>query len=309
MALVVTAFELEPITYAGPDGESRSCPMMDRFTMRVRVCKRRDCPRCGVPWALAWQTSSHVNLDAYHGPVALVTITAPGADVLPWSCAGAHQHSGTRGCRVKDDAADVWSAHCRENWQQLRDAARAACRRRGLKPTLLERVWEPQKRGVPHLHLVVGMGTLDEREAAQAFVEELHRLAADYMFGFVDRKLALVKPEEAARYLSSYLLGRSRKKGTIRENISDPRMPRSLVWITPALTTSTRVTMRTLRYARWYLAALNDRCDVWPVLRGELLLHVAKAAALVEALRAHAPPDESRHVANLQLMRRMAWAA
>lgn len=275
------------------DGNGRP-PCVD---VAGRTCKRRACPWCGRTWARNWQTVTSSNLAAYDGPVALVSITAPGADLLPWACSRPHVHSGTKGCRVEEFAADEWALAARDNWRRLRDAARASVKRAGL-PTgslVLQRVWEPQKRGVPHLHVVVGLGSEPEKVAARRFVDELHRLAPEYFFGFVDRKLAPIGAREAARYLAGYLLGRSRKKGTVRENIADPRMPRSLIWLTPVLTRRTLVTMRRLRYARWYFAALSGRCSIYPELYGDNLLAVARVTVYLEKQRPNPPPiDDER---------------
>jgi hypothetical protein len=137
---------------------------------------------------------------------------------------------------------------------------------------MFERVWEPQKRGAPHLHLVVPFGTPDERASAQRFAEELARLAPEYDFGHVDtgkksgsdgeRRLRALTGAEAARYLAHYLTGRSSKKASIRENIADYRLPQSLIWLSPKLTRETFVTMRTLRRARHLWAALDGICDM-----------------------------------------------
>jgi hypothetical protein len=279
--------DLPTISFRSPDGVEQKCPVRDDFTHRLRTCKRRYCPRCGQVWARSWGTVSRVNLAKYGGPVALVSITAPGADRLPWACTREHEHSGPKGCRIEAEAADAWAEQARANWKKLRDAARlATVRALGVKPALLERVWEPQKRGVPHLHVVVGMATPAQRAAAEHFVAGLHRLAPEHDFGFVDRKLTSITAADAARYLTSYLVGRdSSKKATIRENIADPRMPRSLVWLTPVLTRETRVTMRNLRRARWLLAALSGRCDVYPRVEPEDRYDVAAAAVALERVR------------------------
>jgi hypothetical protein len=125
--------------------------------------------------------------------------------------------------------------------------------------------------------------------------------------------------EGAAKYLAGYLLGRSRRKGTIRDNLADERLPASLIWITPAigsisrgermtawrerlgLRAGTGLTMRRLRYARWYLAALKKRVHVFPKrLVGVELIAVAKVAALLE----RGPPESwESHAATLRLMR------
>lgn len=302
----------------------RRCPTPDPFT--GANCKRRRCPHCGAGWVASWEAITRLNLAALGGSVVLLSLTAPGKDRLPWDCSREHVHSGARGCRVKGDYADLWAAAAPGNWKRLRDAARRAVERRGL-PTaalVLERVWEPQKRGVPHLHVVAGARDELELEAAAAFHEELLRLAQDYGFG---RQLHITRPmdaAEAARYLAGYLLGRSRRKGTIRANLGDPRMPASLIWMTPAIGSISRgarmaawrarlglregtgLTMRRLRYARWYLAALKRRVWSYPRLRGVELIAVAKVAVLLE----RGPPASwTHHADTLHLMRQLAEAA
>ena len=310
----------------------KRCPNPNWFT--GANCKRRGCPYCGKGWVASWEANTKLNIAAFGaalggekvGAVILISLTAPGADRLPWSCGRDHRHAGSLGCRVKADFADAWAAAAPDNWRRLRDAARLAVKRADL-PTaalVLERVWEPQQRGVPHLHVVAGARTPLERAAVERFHAELVRLAPDYGFG---PQLHVTKPmtgAEAARYLAGYLLGRSRRKGTIRDNLADPRMPRSLIWITPAigsisngermvawrdrlgLRAGTGVTMRRLRTARWYLAALKGRVLAYPSTRGEELVAVARVAALL----VRGPPEsEHVHARNLRLMRQLREAA
>jgi hypothetical protein len=132
------------------------CPTPHPFT--GARCKRRRCPCCGPGWVRSWEAITRINIGALGGSVVLITITAPGADRLPWSCERDHPHSGARGCRVKADYADAWAEYAPGNWKRLRDAARKAVKDAGLPAAalVLERVWEPQKRGVPHLHVVAG---------------------------------------------------------------------------------------------------------------------------------------------------------
>lgn len=290
-------------------------------------CKRRGCPHCGKGWVASWEAITRLNIGALGGRVVLISLTAPGADRLPWSCEREHRHAGSKGCRVKADYADVWAASAPDQWRRLRDAARLAVKRAGL-PTaalVLERVWEPQKRGVPHLHVVAGARTPAEQAAAERFHQELRRLAPEYGFG---PQLHLSRPmeaREAARYLAGYLLGRSKRKGTIRDNLADPRMPRSLIWLTPAIASlsggermsswrerlglreGTGLTMRRLRVARWYIAALRHRVPVFPRLEGDELFAVARVTVLLE--RGHGPPDRHEvlgHARTLRLMRQLA---
>lgn len=252
----------------------------------------------------------------------MITVTAPGVDVLPWDRSRCklkrrHRCEGPAGCVVHDEAADAWSADASARWAKLRQAARVAAKRatpHKTPPRLLGRVWEPQKRGVPHVHVVVDCSTAELLEAAEAFRSALARLAPAYGFGRVDKDINPHGPEKAAGYVADYLTGRQRrarvKKTSIRENIADPRMPRSLLWMTPQLTRVTRVTMRTLRYVGWYWAAVRGRCDVLPRLFGEKLQKTVQALITIESNRRRGPPlDESearlRHVRNLRLMRQL----
>lgn len=286
-------------------------------------CRRRGCPHCGKGWVAMWEAITKYNIGALGGSVVMLSLTAPGADRLPWSCAKNHKHAGSSGCRVKADYADAWAAAAPENWKRLRDAARWRVKAAGL-PTaalVLQRVWEPQQRGVPHLHIVAGARTPLEREAVEYFHAEIVRLAPDYGFG---PQLHVTKPmtgEEAARYLAGYLLGRSRKKGTIRDNLADPRMPRSLIWITPAigsvstgermvawrerlgLSEGTGLTMRRLRIARWFLAGFKGRISRFPSIYGLEAIAVAKVSALLD----RGPPDI--YLSAIRAMRRLELAA
>jgi hypothetical protein len=238
-----------------------SCP---NATVWKPSCKRRDCPYCGPKWARDWRRVLAANLDAAGVKVATIAITGPGADVLPWACERNHKHSGVRGCRVQPAPLRMWAEAMPFMWQRLRQAARIATKRElgYAPPWLMCRVWEPQKRGVPHLHLVVPYGSWADRKAANVFRRHLARLAPEYGFGRVQKDLQPIEGREAARYLASYLTGRTAKKNSIRENISDPNLPRSLLWLTPKLTRKTMVTMRTVRRARHVWAAWEGHCPV-----------------------------------------------
>lgn len=270
-------------------------------------CKRRTCPFCGIGWGKDNWRRLFVNLGWYGGSLVMVSVTAPGEEGgLPWDeehCAGRHTrggaHSGKRGCRVQQRAAREWSDTACERWRRLYDAAARATRRAAPVPvTYLGRVWEPQKRGVPHLHLVLGAATPGELQAAAIFVRELKRLAPEWGFGFVDARgkksrrddprnhgklvvvageiVKLVQAKEAARYLASYLSGRNKHKPGIRETLKDPamsfvtgrdrRQALPLVYVARKLTNiekgGTGVTMRSLRRARHLFAAkVKGWCD------------------------------------------------
>ena len=88
------------------------------------------------------------------GMTRLVTLTAPGADVLPWDeqhCAwmGPHKHSGPLGCRIELEAAYVWATDLEQRFHRLCAAARK--RGRVSEPVVCARAWEAQNRGAPSL--------------------------------------------------------------------------------------------------------------------------------------------------------------
>lgn len=283
-----------PVTPFAELGELVACPNGNVFQPS---CKKRTCPFCGPRWAKRWRKVMFVNLEAYGGKVVMISVTPPGENRLPWDdehCSHPRggRHSGKRGCRAQQRAAREWSETASLRYSLLRRAASVHVRRHAPAPVnLLERVWEPQKRGVPHLHLVVGVDTPAELEAAAEFVGKLKELAPEYDFGFVDargsgttkgghhavvrgEKLKLISPQEAARYLSSYLTGRSKYKPSIRETVADPAMSAltgrdrrqslPLIWLTPRLTKLTRVTMRTLRRAGHLWAWSKGLADEGP---------------------------------------------
>jgi hypothetical protein len=270
-------------------------------------CKRRDCKFCGPRWSRNWELIFQLATDHYNRSVVMVAVTPPGEERLPWdeewcSHRKPHQHKGPSGCRVQERAAREWSDTAGERYKLIRDAAAKFTRRHGPQPvTLIGRVWEPQRRGVPHLHIVLGYGVLVERISANLFVAYLKANASEYDFGWVEQpwdakrcnrdhvdengrhvhdpahgcrvKLSGITGAEAARYLVRYLTGRSKKKkATIRENVSHPNMPTSLIWITPRLTSlkrgGTGVTMRTLRRSRHLWAVAKGRCEQWPRWKG-----------------------------------------
>lgn len=322
------AAAIPPMTQPQRDRHTTSVPCPNGNVFRAS-CKKRTCPVCGLRWARDWTKVMFVNLGAYDGPVILVTITAPGADLLPWDeahCAGKHsrggEHGGKRGCRVEPRAAAEWTASATTRWGMLRQAAARVARTKAPVPvTLLERVWEPQKRGVAHLHLVLGAATAGEIEAAAIFIAKLKELAPSYSFGFVDARgkkghrnervvargqiLQLVAAETAARYLSAYLTGRSKKKPSIRETVVDPAMTYltgtekrhalPIVWLTPKLTRITLTTMRSLRRARhvWAYAErkICEEPPKWAIVErdGRLTLDepIAAGAAYRRAYRRH----------------------
>lgn len=194
--------------------------------------------------------------DGFRALVVLGSVTAPGADVLPWDeahCAalGPHKHGKDYGCRVQRVAASGFNASAPARWRELHSAVMVRCRREGHKPGLLARVWEKQKRGVLHVHPVLAFTTPQEKAAARAYLHHMHQLTSAHGFGFSERKLVTLQARAAAGYLSSYFVTGRKEKATLQQSVTSPDMPRSIIYVTPKLTQRTGCTMRRLRMVRF----------------------------------------------------------
>jgi hypothetical protein len=142
---------------------------------------------------------------------------------------------------------------------------------------LLAYSWEMQKRGVWHLHVVLGMQTAPEREWARVYVETLRRVGLAKGFGFVDAK-PLERPQDARRvagYLSKYL-AKWQPDGTVVVSETVIAAGRTLLtYVSRDLTTLTGCTMRALRNARLVWAAREGFVDELRLQPGELLPAIA----------------------------------
>ena len=240
--------------------------------LNAHRCMRRTCSSYAETWARDTRRRLLDNLSAYPGRAVMLTLTPPGADVLPWDpavCAhlGRHKHDGRLGCRVVAEVARNWNETAPERARELNRVAKQQAdrelARRGIreKRGKLVHAWEHQKRGVLHQHFLVGMGTA-EQDAwgtnvdglwAQLYGEAMHELAPRYGFGFVDTKPLYeeAKPaREAAAYLSGYFIAGRGKKASITETVRSREVPALVVYVTPKLTRQTFCTMRNLRRAR-----------------------------------------------------------
>jgi hypothetical protein len=216
----------------------------------------------------------------------MCTLTAPGEAVgLVWdreNCThGADVKCGREhGCRVLPAAAALWNEKSRGYWGELNRVCKLradrAVKRLGheYKGGLLMYEWELQKRGVWHLHFVLGMETAVEQAWAFEYVKAMRELAPSKLFGFVDAK-PLRSPqaaEKAAGYLSKYL-AKWNEDGSFEVTETVKVAGRSLLnYVSRRLTAKSGVTMRVLRQVRiawaWREGLLPDE-----VLDGfELLL-------------------------------------
>lgn len=278
-----------------PSAEWKRCPdcgsAIPAWQHRHRS---RSCPGYSELWAGDVRVKLFAALRAYaetvpdqvQGQVRMLTITAPGQDAgLSWDesiCAhlGDHRHSGKLGCRVMAAPAALWNEKAPVWWRELHhDASQATLRLTGSRPNLLIRPWELQRRGMLHVHPVLGCSTVTERASAQVYTRELAERATRYGFGFVDRHEKLRDPVAAAAYLSSYFVSGKKVAGklTLRESVTTGTMPPSIIYVKPELSARSGVTMRSLRLKRY----------LWRLGSAWIWAHDNWGHSLEELVRAH----------------------
>jgi hypothetical protein len=109
----------------------------------------------------------------------------------------------------------------------LHRRAYQAVRRHGVRCRLLVRAFERQRRGVLHVHPVLGFATPAERHAAHLYAGYLETFAPTYGFGFTERRLRKLSSKAAAAYLSTYFVTGKKGKESLHESVMAPDMPRS----------------------------------------------------------------------------------
>lgn len=136
------------------------------------------------------------------GSLFFVTLTAPGADRLPWdrskcSHAAAVTCSGELGCRVQVGAAAAWNASAPKRWSYFRQFLQRSL---GLEVALVGS-WETQERGMLHRHVLVRVeGVVSQRR----FDVAVRSYAARYEFGRKRDVQLLSDPVRSAWYLAKY---------------------------------------------------------------------------------------------------------
>lgn len=262
-------------------------------------CRNRACPHCGEVWAQDTRIRALAAAEHLPGAVALLTVTAPGRDVLPWAPDGRLCAAGP---------LRSWNQQAPAAWSRMHRAARAEMLRRVPAARgaweLSFKAWEFQRRGALHLHLVVPFHGDVQRRASQAYASALRRLAPTYGFGFVDcgklpergarqssRRLRPAPPGRAASYVAAYVAGTSHGKGGVAEVARSAGCPGAVLYASSKLTRASGVTMRSLRCRRrvsclspqsrsssiaWRAGCLVDALDrgrppLTPAARGALL--------------------------------------
>jgi hypothetical protein len=195
------------------------------------------------------------NLDSYAGPVWLATVTAPGREALR------HDENG----RVSWVAAYGFNKNAPHYWRRLYHRAQQETRREvGRRANVLAWVWQYQKRGVLHKHLILGVGSAIERAAADAFIRWLGRLSKECKFGYVDRGkwdykrrrrcLREMTGKHAGRYVAKYLVQRLPDgRYAVSETVTHDDVPPLVVYVARSLTDGTGITMRALREWRCFV--------------------------------------------------------
>jgi len=265
--------------------EQTFCPHCLRSLWEGRSCKRRDCPKYAPIYLRDNAERIRANLAAWSGGVTLMTLTAPGADELPWDPRKCpphpHRCSGRLGCRVEVGTAATWNSTVTKRLGDLLKVAREQVRRSHgskVKVRVLAYVCEAQQRGVFHPHVVLGYATAAERAALDTFVDTVERKRGEYGFGtgrsgsFDRGRPGRFDGTDAGRYVSKYLRPDGAKKSFVpllyevaKVVPRDPVTNRAKVLVRPVyvstvLTKRTGVTMMFLRFKRWIFMALGPGC-------------------------------------------------
>ena len=140
--------------------------MVEGGPRRLLNCKKRTCPYCGNLWAGDVKVMLLQNLnDGFGRAVDMVTITAPGREVLP------HERDASGQWLVSPDAAEAWNLSAPVQWSKMWGVAKYLLRRRGNDaPRLLAYVIAYQRRGVIHYHLALAADTPRAKKANSDFV-------------------------------------------------------------------------------------------------------------------------------------------
>ena len=287
-SLAITA-AIRP-SFLAPD--ERLCPGGCEKIIRgkARTCGRRWCNAVRPTWGRAMADVLQGALDAYcdlYGSEAKVlsfamTCTArPGWwDTARCSHGSAVPCSGTIGCRVRREVEkrerDLWPTRKRAALNMARTEAIRVIRKGGLRPArgdrwpdLLMSVTEDQKRGLPHLHGVLGHTTKVEKAFARAFLDALPRAARTHGLGFTDRYGFVVQKQaryEAGR-LRHYIakLARYLAKDADGAEFLKAHHGERIFYVAPWLSRLSGVTMTVARLCRRVWAARRGYCEM-PVM-------------------------------------------
>lgn len=225
-------------------------------------------------------------LDAYcdlYGSEAKVLSFAVTCTARPgWWDTGRCSHgpdvpcSGRNGCRVPPEIErrerELWPGRKRAALNMARTEAIRKLRRVGHRlepgerwPELLISVTEDQKRGLPHLHGVLGHTSKLEKAYARAFLDALPRAARKHGLGFTDRYWYVVQKQsryEAGR-LRHYItkLTRYLAKDAHGAEFLQAHHGERIFYVAPWLSRLSGVTMTIARLCRRVWASRQGYCE------------------------------------------------
>lgn len=236
-------------------------------------CGSRYCPACGTRWMGDQRVQAVAACEQIPGDVALITVTGPGRRTAA-RCAAARGQSVADWWRW-------WNASAAARWRGLHLEASGAPRRRAKKDgatwTVEFRVWEFQKRGAKHAHVVAPMGTESQRTCTIAYVRNLAAAASWWGFGFIlggDKderpeahrapRVPRVPAGAAARYVAKYVASTGAGKDNLVSTVRRVAQRGSVLYVNPRRTRASGCNMTTLRarrriYARHKWARDSER--------------------------------------------------
>jgi len=268
-------------------GDERLCPGGCGRVIhgKARHCGRRWCDAVRPTWGRSMADVMHKALEAYcelYGHEAKVLSFAITCTARPgWWDTERCSHgpgvtcSGRIGCRVRREIQEserhAWPQRKRAALNLARTDAIRALRRAGYRlqsgekwPDLLMTVTEDQKRGLPHLHGVLGHTTKIEKAYAKAFLDALPRVARLHGLGFTDRYSFVIQKQsryEAGR-LRHYItkLSRYLAKDAGGAEFLQLHHGERIFYVAPWLTRLSGYTMTIARLCRRVWAARRGYC-------------------------------------------------
>lgn len=218
----------------------------------------------------------------------MITVTAPGNGVLP-----ADPRTGVvprrRAARWNETAPLRW----RGLWAVSSQRARRRAKALGIDWRMLARVWEPQRRGLLHVHLVLPFGTAEERECTYIALGGLLARRHEFGFGFVDRgpkvqvapgvwdrRLPVIPVAQAANYVSKYLTHSAGEKGSLLEVARRRMMVGPILHVATPLKRASGVSMRSLRLRRAVLARAGGSCESLEEWERQCQLHALERGVM-----------------------------
>lgn len=313
-AFEVATARLDAIARGYEDIEDMECPGgCGKILHRPqRHCGRRWCDAVRSTWGRSMSEVLRRALDAYcdvYGSEAkllsfAITCTAQSGwwDTARCSHGPAVACSGRIGCRVRHEVEererDLWPERKRAALNMARTDAIRKLRKAGYRlsegerwPSLLMSVTEDQKRGLPHLHGVLGHTTALEKAYAKAFLDALPRAARKQGLGFTDRYRYVVGRQgkyEAGR-LRGYItkLTRYLAKDAHGREFLELHHGERIFYVAPWLTRLSGMTMTIARLCRRVWAARHGYCAM-PKMTGDQALLVLRFLGPA-AIAANAP--------------------